>query len=37
LLTGTTSPLLDAGEWSTSRFGRFTPGERTSGVHLIRR
>jgi hypothetical protein len=26
---------LDGGEWSASRPGRFTPGERTPGTHWI--
>jgi hypothetical protein len=26
---------LDEGEWSTSRPGRFTPGERAPGTHWI--
>jgi hypothetical protein len=26
---------LDGGEWSASRPGRFTPGERASGTHWI--
>jgi hypothetical protein len=26
---------LDGGEWSSSRPGCFTPGERTAGVHWI--
>jgi hypothetical protein len=26
---------LDGGEWSTSRPGRFTPGERDPGTHWI--
>jgi hypothetical protein len=26
---------LDGGEWSTSRPGRFTPGERAPGTHCI--
>jgi hypothetical protein len=29
-----TSALV-GGEWSASRFGRFTPGERTPGIHWI--
>jgi hypothetical protein len=29
-----TSALV-GGEWSTSRPGRFTPGERAPGTHLI--
>jgi hypothetical protein len=29
-----TSALV-AGEWSTSRYGRFTPGERAPGTHWI--
>jgi hypothetical protein len=29
-----TSALV-GGEWSTSRFGRFTAGERTPGTHWI--
>jgi hypothetical protein len=27
---------LAGGEWSASRLGRFTAGERASGTHLIR-
>jgi hypothetical protein len=27
--------ILDEGEWSASRLGRFNPGERTPGTHLI--
>jgi hypothetical protein len=27
--------LLDGGEWSASRPGRFNPGERVSGTYLI--
>jgi hypothetical protein len=26
---------LDGGEWSASRLGRFTPGERATGTHWI--
>jgi hypothetical protein len=26
---------LDGGEWSASRPGRFTPGERAPGIHWI--
>jgi hypothetical protein len=26
---------LDGGEWSASRLGRFTPGERTVGNHWV--
>jgi hypothetical protein len=36
---GLAPPLLtstaDGGEWSDSRPGRFTPGERASGIHSI--
>jgi hypothetical protein len=28
-----TTSALDGGEWSASRTGRFTPGERTPGTH----
>jgi hypothetical protein len=30
------SSALDNGEWSTSRHGRFTPGERSPGTHSVR-
>jgi hypothetical protein len=29
------TPALHGGEWSTSRPGRFTPGERVPGTHWI--
>jgi hypothetical protein len=28
-------PLLDGGEWSTSRPGHFTPRERAPGTHWV--
>jgi len=27
------APVLDGGDWSTSRLGRFTPGQRTAGAY----
>jgi hypothetical protein len=35
LLYAFLNSALGAGEWSASRPGRFTPGEKASGIHWI--